>query len=286
MWAFLAPTPPLLGVFLYGPMIGTIRDSFYDTSFVSPEPEFVGLELYADVLGGRDFPAVLWNSVAWTLGVGVLQNILGFGAALLLNQALPMRGLTRAIVPMPFVLPGVVTAILCRFMYDPRLGFVNSLAIRIGVLGENAAWLASADTAMAAVIFVAVWKGFAFSLLFQPRRAPERGPLPDRGRHRRRGGADPAPDRRHHPLDPRGDRGQCRAHRDPDLRLPRHVWVMTRGGPQNATHIFPTQIFETGLGQFRFGEAAVYGTASIAVPALLVALYAIVQAGTSRRPSA
>jgi multiple sugar transport system permease protein len=61
---------------------------------------------------------------------------------------------------------------------------------------------------------------------------------------------------------------------------------MTRGGPQNATHIFPTQIFETGLGQFRFGEAAVYGTASIAVPALLVALYAIVQAGTSRRPSA
>ncbi len=51
------------------------------------------------------------------------------------------------------------------------------------------------------------------------------------------------------------------------------IWVLTRGGPQNATHIFPTKIYELGFGQFRFGEAAVYGVFSILVLALLIALY-------------
>ena len=286
MWAFLAPTLLLLGVFLYWPMVGTIRDSFYDTSFISPEPEFVGLELYADVLGGRDFPAVLWNSVTWTLGVVVLQNLLGFGAALLLNQALPMRGLTRAVVLMPFVLPGVVTAILWRFMYDPQLGLVNSLAIRLGVLSENAAWLASADTAMAAVIFVAVWKGFPFSMLIYlaalqnvDRSQIEAATIDGAG-----------PVRRLLDVVIPSIRGVIVVNVVLTLILTFNyfdiVWVMTRGGPQNATHIFPTQIFETGFGQFRFGEAAVYGVASIAVLAVLVALYAIVQAGANRRPEA
>ena len=55
------------------------------------------------------------------------------------------------------------------------------------------------------------------------------------------------------------------------------IWVLTRGGPQNATHIFPTKIYELGFGQFRFGEAAAYGVFSILVLALLIALYFVVQ---------
>ena len=61
------------------------------------------------------------------------------------------------------------------------------------------------------------------------------------------------------------------------------VWVMTRGGPQHATHIFPTKIYETGFGQFRFGEAATYGVVSILALAALVALYVVVQLGANRR---
>ncbi len=48
------------------------------------------------------------------------------------------------------------------------------------------------------------------------------------------------------------------------------IWVLTRGGPQNATHIFPTKIYELGFGQFRFGEAAAYGVFSILVLAILI----------------
>ena len=140
---------------------------------------------------------------------------------------------------------------------------------------------------MAAVIFVAVWKGFPFSMLIYlaALQSVDRSQLEAAT------------------LD-----GANAWERLRDVTLPAIrpvilvnivltliltfnyfdiVWVMTRGGPQNATHIFPTRIFETGFGQFRFGEAAVYGVFSILILAILVALYVIVQkASDSQRRTA
>jgi multiple sugar transport system permease protein len=172
-------------------------------------------------------------------------------------------------------------------MYDPQLGLINALMMRFGLFDDGAAWLASSSTAMAAVIFVAIWKGFPFSMLIYlaalqnvDQSQVEAATLDGAGRIRRLF----------------------------DVTIPAIkdvilvnivltliltfnyfdiVWVLTRGGPQNATHIFPTKIFETGFGQFRFGEAATYGVFSIIVLAMFVALYVIVQKGASnRRPVA
>ncbi|MEM6381417.1 MAG: sugar ABC transporter permease [Pseudomonadota bacterium] len=283
IWLFLAPSLLLLGVFLYYPMIGTVIESFYDTSFISPDPRFVGTAVYEKVFASRDFPSVVWNSVVWTVGVVLLQNLLGFATALLLNEKLPFRGLTRALVLMPFVLPGVVTAILWRFMYDPQLGLINSLMIRLGALDDNAAWLASPDTAMAAVIFVAVWKGFPFSMLIYlaalqnvDKSQIEAATLDGAG-----------PWRRLIDVTIPAIKDVVLVNIVLTLILTFNyfdiVWVMTRGGPRDATHIFPTKIFETGFGQFRFGEAATYGVVSIAVLALLVALYVLVQVSANKR---
>jgi len=284
IWAFLAPSLLVLGLFLYYPMLGTVIESFHKTSFISPEPEFVGWAVYEKVLNSPDFTQVLWNSIIWTLGAVLLQNLIGFFVAMLLNQGLPFQGVTRALVLLPFVLPGVVTAILWRFMYDPQLGLVNSIMIRFGLVDDSAAWLASADTAMAAVIFVAVWKGFPFSMLIYLAALQN----VDKSQ-----------------LEAAAIDGAGAWRRLIDVTLPAIrdvilvnivltliltfnyfdiVWVMTRGGPQNATHIFPTKIFETGFGQFRFGEASTYGVVSILVLAVLVALYVIAQrtAGNKR----
>lgn len=287
LWLFLAPTLLLMAVFLYYPMVGTVIESFRDTSFINPTPRFVGFEIYEKILASRDFHEILRNSIIWTLGVVILQNLVGFAAAVLLNQGLPMQGVLRALVLMPFILPGVVTAILWRFMYDPQLGLINALMMRFGLFDDGAAWLASSSTAMAAVIFVAIWKGFPFSMLIYlaalqnvDQSQIEAATLDGAGRIRRLF----------------------------DVTIPAIkdvilvnivltliltfnyfdiVWVLTRGGPQNATHIFPTKIFETGFGQFRFGEAATYGVFSIIVLAMFVALYVIIQKGASnRRPVA
>jgi len=172
-------------------------------------------------------------------------------------------------------------------MYYPQRGLLNSRLIRAGLLEENAAWLADPDTALAAVIVAAIWKGFPFSMLIYlaalqnvERSQIEAATLDGAGPWRRL----------------------------VDVTLPAIrevilvnvvltfiltfnyfdiVWVMTRGGPQNATQIFPTQIFETGFGQFRFGEAASYGVISILVLAAFVAVYvALSRAAGRRRPVA
>lgn len=282
IWLFLTPSLLLLGAFLYWPMVGTVIESFHETSFINPAPKFVGFDVYEKVFAGRHFGDVFWNSITWTIGVVILQNILGFFVAVLLNQGLPMQGMTRALVMMPFVLPGVVTAILWRFMYDPQLGLINSIMIRFGA-DDGSAWLANPDTAMAAVIFVAVWKGFPFSMLIYlaalqnvDRSQLEAATLDGAG-----------PWRRLIDVTLPSIRDVVLVNIVLTLILTFNyfdiVWVMTRGGPQHATHIFPTQIYETGFGQFRFGEAATYGVVSILVLAVMVALYVIVQMGANKR---
>lgn len=283
IWAFLAPTLLVVAVFLYYPMIDTVVESFHDTSFISPEPRFVGWAVYQKVLYSRQFPEIVMNSVIWTLGVVIFQNLLGFFTAMLLNQGLPMQGMLRAVALLPFVLPGVVAAILWRFMYDPQLGLVNSLLIRLGLSDGSASWLASSQTAMAAVIFVAVWKGFPFSMLIYlaalqnvDKNQIEAATLDGAG-----------PIRRLIDVTLPAIRDVVLVNFVLTLILTFNyfdiIWVLTRGGPQNATHIFPTKIFATGFGQFRFGEAAVYGVFSILVLSVLVALYILVQRANAKQ---
>ncbi|MFV0334826.1 MAG: carbohydrate ABC transporter permease [Tropicimonas sp.] len=283
IWLFLAPTLLLLSVLMYYPMIGTVWESFFQTSFINPEPKFAGWAIYEKVLASRDFPEIVRNSIIWTLGVVLLQNVLGFLVALVLNQGLPAQGLLRAIVLLPWVLPGVVAAILWRFMYDPQLGLINSVLIRLGLIEDNAAWLADSSTAMAAVILAAVWKGFPFSTLIYlaalqsvDREQIEAATIDGAG-----------PLRRLFDVTLPAVRDVIMVNVVLTMILTFNyfdmVWVLTRGGPQNATHIFPTRIFETGFGQFRFGEAATYGVFSILVLAVLVALYVIIQRASANR---
>ncbi|MGN6548753.1 MAG: carbohydrate ABC transporter permease [Pararhizobium sp.] len=286
IWLFIAPAVILVAVLLYYPMIGTIIESFYSTSFINPNPEFVGLKLYRQMLSGPDFTNVVWNSCVWTIGVVILQNLFGFLAALLLNQRLPGQGLMRSLVLLPWVLPGVVAAILWRFMYDPQLGLINSFLVSLGLADHGIAWLGQASTAMGAAIIAAVWKGFPFSTVVYlaglqnvDQEQIEAATIDGAGRLRRLF----------------------------DIVLPAMkeiialnvvlttiltfnyfdmIWVLTRGGPLDATHIFPTKIYELGFGQFRFGQAAVYGVFSIIVLALLISLYFIAQRGGRSRRAA
>jgi multiple sugar transport system permease protein len=272
-WVFLVPAMIPVAILMYYPMIGTAIESFYSTSFINPNPQFVGLELYRKLFASAEFGTIVWNSCIWTVFVVLFQNLFGFAVALLLNRELPTSGLMRSLVLLPWVLPGVVAAILWRFMYDPQLGLINSFLVRIGLTGESQAWLAEPETAMGAAILAAIWKGFPFSTVVYlaalqnvDREQIEAATIDGAGAWRRL----------------------------VDVVIPSMrevivinfvlttmltfnyfdmIWVLTRGGPQNATHIFPTKIYELGFGQFRFGEAATYGVFSILMLTVLLALY-------------
>jgi len=285
IWAFVAPGILLVAIFMYYPMVGTAIESLYTTSFINPTPKFAGLAVYQKIFASPDFRQIVWNSCIWTVSVVILQNVCGFFSALLLNQSLPGQGLMHSLVLLPWIMPGVVAAILWRFMYDPQLGLINSFLISLGLTDQGVAWLANGSTAMLAAVLAAVWKGFPFSTVVYlaalqkvDEEQVEAATIDGAGPLRRL----------------------------VDIVLPAlkeviainlvlttiltfnyfdMIWVLTRGGPQNATHIFPTKIYELGFGQFRFGEAAGYGVVSILVLALLIALYFLVQ-GSGRKVEA
>jgi multiple sugar transport system permease protein len=272
-----APAGVLVAVLLYYPMIGTVIESLYSVSFINPVPRFVGLVTYARTLADPTFDIVVVNSIVWTVGVVAAQNAVGFLVALLLNQGGPGQGVMRSLVLLPWVLPGVVAAILWRFMFDPQLGLINSFLISLRLTHGGIAWLANAETAMPAAIIAAVWKGFPFSAVVY--LAALQGVDREQIEAAKIDGASPF--------------GRLVYVVLPSMRpvIATNVlittiltfnyfdmiWVLTRGGPQNATHIFPTRIYELGFGQFRFGEAAVYGVFSIAVLAVFVAAFLMLQ---------
>jgi multiple sugar transport system permease protein len=283
IWAFLAPAVVLVAGLMYWPMLGTVVESLHSTSFINPNPKFVGLQLYRQIFESGDFGQIVRNSIVWTVFVVLLQNVIGFLVALLLNQRLPTSGLMRSLVLLPWILPGVVAAILWRFMYDPQLGLINSFLIRVGFADQGAAWLAESSTAMAAAIVAAVWKGFPFSAVVflaalqnVDREQIEAAIIDGAG-----------PIRRLFSVVIPSMREVIVINVVLTTILTFNyfdmIWVLTRGGPQNATHIFPTKIYELGFGQFRFGEAAAYGVFSILVLAVLIAVYFILQRGGRQR---
>src|SRR5579883_3244482 len=101
-WTFLAPAVLLVGAMMYYPMIGTVIESLYSTSFINPHPQFVGLALYEKVFASGEFGQIVWNSCIWTVFVVLFQNLIGFLTALLLNQRLPTTGLMRSLVLLPW----------------------------------------------------------------------------------------------------------------------------------------------------------------------------------------
>ena len=245
------------------------------------KPKFIGLASYAKILSDPVFLQVLLNSLEWTAFVVILQNLIGFLVALLLDQNLPGQGLMRSIILLPWILPGVVAAIVWRFMCDPQLGLINSLLVGWGFTSHTVAWLGDVRTAMPAAIAGAVWKGFPFSTVVYLAALQNI------------------------------DQEQIEAaiidgarvlQRLRDVILPAirpvvavnvllttiltfnyfdMIWVLTRGGPENSTHIFPTKIYELGFGQFRFGEASVYGVISLLLLVVVIAAFLAIQ----RRPA-
>lgn len=271
--AFIAPAVILVAVLMYYPMGRAFVESLYETSFLKPQPKFIGLDYYREMLGDRGFWRVVSNSLVWTLGVVLCQNVLGMAVAVLLNQNLPGRALTRTIVLLPWVLPGIVGALLWRFMYDPQLGLINSILISLGLAEKSIPFLAQPKTAMLAVIIAAIWKGFPFSMVIYLAALQ---------------GVD------HEQLEAATIDGANTWQRFLYVTIPSMshiirlnlllttiftfnyfdmIWVTTKGGPLGRTDIFPTVIFDLGFGQFRFGEAAAYGVVAVALLSLFAFLY-------------
>ena len=173
-WAQLLILPSLLLLFaiLVYPIGSGVLLSFKEMRLTRPDlgVPFVGLRHYVELAGDPVFRTAAFNTLVWVAAGTATQLGLGMVTALGLNRglqrALPGMRWARVAVLLPWVMPSVVAGHMWALMLDSRLGVINDLLVRLGILVDYHPFFADPDTAMPAVLTVALWGSFPFFTLF------------------------------------------------------------------------------------------------------------------------
>src|SRR5262245_22544169 len=126
---------------------------------------FVGLGNYAALLQKPEFWGALRVTFTLTFFVTFVVLVLSIGMALVLNEPFRGRGFVRALVLLPWAMPGVVNALMWRWIYNGRIGVLNGALYSMGVIDDYQSWLIDERFVYASLIFADVWNVFPFSTL-------------------------------------------------------------------------------------------------------------------------
>jgi ABC-type sugar transport system permease subunit len=165
--AYFLIAPTILGIAIVNvyPLLDTVRLSFTNRLLSRPEDEtkFIGLDNYSAILSS---PGV-WNafkvSLIFTIASVGFSFVIGFALALLLNRPLPGRGILRSIFIIPWAVPAFVAALTWSWMFNDQFGIFASLLKDWGV-AKPPIWL-GADLALFSLTVVMIWKSFPFQLI-------------------------------------------------------------------------------------------------------------------------
>jgi multiple sugar transport system permease protein len=162
-YLYLVPVVVVLGGTVLFPILKAIHMSLYRHVLIRPqEYGFIWFGNYVRLVRDEVFWLTLWNSFIWVFGSVSLQFTGGFVAALLLHQSFRGRALVRTVTLLPWIIPGVVVALVWEWLYQPNYGVLNDLLFKLGWLTERVAWLSDPALAMPAVIATNVWRGVPF----------------------------------------------------------------------------------------------------------------------------
>jgi multiple sugar transport system permease protein len=161
----LLPSALVLFVLIALPTYSVVIYSFQEVQVGSDSYPFVGLDNFRWALGSAVLWTTLLNTLIWVVGSVGLEMVLGVSLALLLNRTFLGRGVARAIVFAPYLIPTVVAVLVWRYMFHDVLGVINYFLIKLGLLDTPINWLSSPQVAMITVIIVGVWKFTPFVVL-------------------------------------------------------------------------------------------------------------------------
>ena len=163
-WLLLLPASLILLAFTHWPVIGTLWHSFQSTPKGGRPPVWVGLENYQVMLDDPVFWKALTNNL-WFAGATIPLSIgLALAMALWVNERIAGRTFLRMAYFTPTVLPMIAVANIWLFFYTPQYGLLEQLSGALGFGSHN--WLGSPSTALGAVTLVAVWKEAGFFMIF------------------------------------------------------------------------------------------------------------------------
>jgi multiple sugar transport system permease protein len=266
---FMLPAAAFLLLFLTYPLGLGVWLGFTDTR-IGQAGEFIGLENYESLWDDSVFWLAVFNTVLYTVAASILKFALGMALALILNEHLPFKAFFRAVVLLPWVVPTVLSAIAFWWIYDAQFSIISWALIRLDLIDAPINFLGDATNARASVIAANVWRGIPFvaiSLL---------------------AGLQTISPSLHEAATLDGANGWQRfRHVTLPLLTPiiavvmtfsvlftftdfQLIYVLTRGGPMNATHLMATLSFQRAIQGGQLGEGAAIAVSMI--PFLLAAI--------------
>ncbi|MFO1311760.1 MAG: sugar ABC transporter permease [Burkholderiales bacterium] len=266
---FLLPAAVLLLVFLTYPLgLGTWL-GFTDAK-VGRSGVFVGLENFQYLWNDAVTRLALFNTIFYTVVASVIKFGLGLWLALLLNKHLPFKAFIRAIVLLPFIVPTALSALAFWWIYDSQFSVISWVLLKLGVIDTYIDFLGDPWNARYATIAANIWRGVPFVAICLLAGLQTISPSYYEAAS----------------LDGASDWQQFRFVTLPlltpiiavvmtfsvlftftDFQL---IYVLTRGGPLNATHLMATLSFQRAISGGSLGEGAAIATAM--VPFLLAAI--------------
>lgn len=258
-WMYLLLLPSallIMGVVLYPTLYG-MQLSFHEMRLNRPDlgTDWVLFKHYQRMLADPIFWVSLRNTAVWVTASISLEFLVGLLAALALNRNLPGTKVLAVLILLPYFLPNVVAGHMWALMLDSRIGVINDVLVRLGLLAGYKAWFADPGTAMAAAIVVEAWHSFPFFTLLL--LAGLKGIPTDLYK-----AAD---------VDGAGPFAQLRLITLPMLRTiiaaavilrviglvnsPDLLLILTNGGPGRSTQVLSLYAFQTAYKDFNFGYA-------------------------------
>ncbi|MFT7596672.1 MAG: sn-glycerol 3-phosphate transport system permease protein [Paracoccaceae bacterium] len=163
-WLLLSPAAVLLTLFAFYPSIATLWSSLFSRGTRRNPTEFVGTENYAELFADPTFWLVVKNNLLYA-GVTIPVSIfIALSMALWANSKISARGFVRTAYFTPTVLPMIAAANLWLFFYTPGLGVLDQIGSLFGLPSVN--WLGQPETALWAIIIVTIWKEAGFFMIF------------------------------------------------------------------------------------------------------------------------
>jgi multiple sugar transport system permease protein len=164
--AMLFPSLAVIGLVAAYPIGYAVWLSLNEYSVITPGlSRFVGLDNYSAALGSSEFWDAMITTLVFTVASVGLELAIGLGMALVMHQAFRGRALLRAVVLVPWAILTVVTAITWRTIFEPELGFVNTMLETLSLPGSDIVWLGERGYALGVMILADVWKTAPFMAL-------------------------------------------------------------------------------------------------------------------------
>ncbi|QKV54071.1 carbohydrate ABC transporter permease [Comamonas antarctica] len=270
-WLLLLPALVLLVSFTHWPALATLVDSFFSTPRGSRPAQWVGLENYQVMVEDPVFWQAVRNNL-WFAGATIPLSIgLALVMALWVNERLSGRAFLRMAYFTPTVLPMIAVANIWLFFYTPQYGLLEQITGALGLPSHN--WLGDPSTALACVTLVAIWKEAGFFMIFYLAALQTLNPS------LKEAAAIEGASRWYY-----FRRVQWPLLMPTTLfvlvnavvnafRLVDHVFILTRGGPDNATSLLLYHLYEVG---FKFWDAG-YAAAITVVLVVVLASVALFQ---------